>query len=348
MIVVVGTGIFGLSVAEYLSRTMPVCLVSNNHPFAGSNAAAANLATKAQLFGRDAHFQIKLNAKKNYQYWVRGLLDELDSPIKLDSVFRLGNAVEIFENKTECEMQRGRITQPKIELEKRNLGVQPFWLISENILGYKEEAWIDAKLFITTLKNVLLKRNVKTFEMDVSNFQSHEDVLKYFSAKKIVLCTGAWTQSVLNHFGFDLLPKARYSIGSTIDVDSSFDEFSKQFDDRPVVVEIRSIESKNKVVLSGSKSCLYLSSTSRRIETAEKEVDEALLLEDCQSLIWYTQKHCNLNFDNFKIRTGLRVGFGHSELVVNKVNLDVVVCCGAHKSGFMFAPEVGALVQTLL
>ena len=66
-IYIVGSGIIGLSVAEYFSRNNPhVTVISNNNPLAGSYAAAANLATKGQLFGRDPHFQIKLDAKKIY------------------------------------------------------------------------------------------------------------------------------------------------------------------------------------------------------------------------------------------------------------------------------------------
>jgi hypothetical protein len=49
---------------------------------------------------------------------------------------------------------------------------------------------------------------------------------------------------------------------------------------------------------------------------------------------------------------GYRVGYGHEELVVEKIysndqNLNIFVCAGAHKSGYLFAPVVGSILQNL-
>ena len=67
--VVVGRGIIGLSVAEVLSRTLPVIVLFRDEPWMGSKAAAANLSTKAQVFARDPHFDLKLKGKSKYRSW---------------------------------------------------------------------------------------------------------------------------------------------------------------------------------------------------------------------------------------------------------------------------------------
>jgi hypothetical protein len=61
---------------------------------------------------------------------------------------------------------------------------------------------------------------------------------------------------------------------------------------------------------------------------------------------------CHLK-ENVKLNklTGIRVGYGHSEMVLENFlhdNFNVVICSGAHKSGFLFALKVGERISAML
>ncbi|MBX9837541.1 MAG: NAD(P)-binding protein, partial [Silvanigrellaceae bacterium] len=99
-LIIVGSGILGLSVAEYLTREMfqgiDIKIITNNHKFSGSKAAAANLATKGQMFARDPHFELKLHGKKIYKNWIHNLIKEDNCSLSIDSIFKNGEGIDYF------------------------------------------------------------------------------------------------------------------------------------------------------------------------------------------------------------------------------------------------------------
>lgn len=359
MIAVVGSGVLGLAVAEYLSRRQPVVVISNEHPLTGSRAAAANLATKAQLFGRDAHFQLKLRARKMYRHWLGAMLAECGrGDFDLEGVFCEGAGLEFFHSSAACQRQLERVLQPANELTSRGLGTQPFQKTSETSLCYFNEAWVDASFCLNLLTEVLKKRNVSfVYENVVQHAQSINALKASYQVSQVVFCTGAWTTDVLAHFGLALQGSKRLTVGTTLVKNFNFLQvvnsavltaFGQPSVATPVALcEFHDVDVKNKVVLSGSCSQTFLSSTSERLASladSSAAIDSLLVanarLENTADFYFKQLPETTL------VKTGVRVGFGHTELVVKRLTHDVIVCCGAHKSGFLFAPVVGPLVSS--
>lgn len=362
-IVVVGSGIIGLSVAEFLSRTEKnVIVISNNDPMSGSFAAAANLATKGQLYGRDPHFQMKLDSKQEYRQWLVSLLKEDDKGIFVEDMFQQGLGVDWFYSEEQRNRHLHRVMQSKDELCKRNLPLDYIRPVGVHKIVYQNEAWVDGRALLHLLKRVLEKRGVSFVFEDFFNdaldrYSVHPDV-------HVIFCTGAWTKGLLLKLGIPvperMQKQEKITIGSTFYGEDILDQYHQDY----ALQEIVSFDMKNKVTFSGTKKCQYMSSSSVQVETKNKspmkfDFDDFLLnflgnenskliefsSEKKESFCIY-KKNKNLN----KL-TGIRVRYGHSEIVLEKIlfnKINIIVCCGAHKSGFLFANHVGKSIHKML
>ncbi len=360
MILIIGGGILGLAAAELLSRDHKVALVNDENLPAGSKAAAANLCTKGQLFARDFHFDLKLKSKKIYLDWVQSFCS-----IPVESIYKSGIGIDFFASEELRDAQLKRVLQPKNELLARNLQIDS--IVSSNNFGhpailYQDEAWVNAELLMLELRKTLISRGVSLVSATIGHEYTLKNVISDFAGvKKIIIAAGAWSPQILKDANIALpqefLSGVRLSAGSTFRVRGNLlTPKSGNFS----VVEMLS-EKAEKYTLSGNLEDSFLSSTSLRFENslnAESWADqlskknEQFLANFTNSPLKNSTFECEHQRQEFQIKSGLRIGFGHSEIVVRRLEKNwngvcVDVCAGAHRSGFLFAPYVGHLLQNL-
>ncbi|RDB37232.1 FAD-dependent oxidoreductase [Spirobacillus cienkowskii] len=357
-ITVVGSGIIGLSVAEFLSKNNSfknIQIISEDHQYSGSKAAAANLATKGQLYGRDKHFQYKINSKKIYSNWIESLIKEINLKIQLEDVYKCGYGIDYFTTVENRDKHFNRVMQNTEELIKRNITELSIIKLGENKIQYKDESWVNAKLLLNILNKVLILRGVN-FIKDKFDYSTINKILTHGTKNTIIFCTGAWTKSLLTNLGFQLpkkmQQKERLTFGTTFFGQNIFENFNNDF----VLQEIVSENLKNKVTFSGNSNCHYLSSSSIKINDINF-VDEEFLKNKNEEILNLSKVSISnspvlKNDSIINKMQGYRVGYGHEELVVEKIysndqNLNIFVCAGAHKSGYLFAPVVGSILQNL-
>ena len=429
-IVIVGGGITGLSLAYDFKRAgAQVLLLSasqlvninssrfstpfgeNTFPLhlqSASQAAAANLALRAQQFARDPHFALKLAARKIFRRWLQGI--EALSEQKI--AFKEGKGCDAFASVSLAQTQWSRILQDREELKKRNLQEQDIALLEQNTLlkvtpeqnppehspleqrlpsrfpgavVYGGEAWVHGLQLLTALHSACSKLGVAFQIAEVANWtQIILSAQKYFagqnsSAAKInvIFATGAGSESLLNALSLqpeeqaqvNLFKKPRYSAGSTF-------VSSKSFKSPYVLLELADAQRQAKVTLSGNEEATFLSSTTLRVAQPNVLSQEEKLIwarknnelielstsaqdSNVQAYGPLNQTSCSdfakVLWGELEERHGLRVGFGHKELLVAKLAAvegtmppavqTAVLCAGAHKSGFLYAP---ILAQHLL
>jgi glycine/D-amino acid oxidase-like deaminating enzyme len=336
-ILIVGSGILGLSVATYFAKHHPefkISLLSNDDPLAGSLAAAANLSTKGQEVGRDPHFQIKIEAKKKYKQWILSFLTEINPTAGLsDDFYQEGPGIDFFECEEDAQIQWNRVYCLQNEPIHRPHPLQ---------IQYENEAWVHAPTLLKLLKDYLIFKKIEFIRDNVG--------IKYLQDKNTatIFCTGAWTPQILYQLGLPLprgfLKPPHLTMGSTLRGPNIFTNLHPQ----TVLQEKVSRGQKTKITFSGSAQNQYLSSTTTKLfynpdfsfqitedQQNELTLQNQALLQEARAAT-YTGPTL-LPKTNLDIATGLRIGFGHA-----------VVCAGAHKSGFLFAPMVGEIVyQTL-
>ena len=358
---IVGSGIIGLSIAEFFSRKMfcgnEIQIITNQNKYTGSNAAAANLATKGQLFGRDKHFQLKLDGKKQYPKWISLLLNETQNLTFIDEIYRNGFGLDYFTSEENREKHFNRVKQNNNELLNRNLSNDSIIKIEKNKIMYKNESWVNSSFLLNILKKVLIQRGVKFIYTDFNNDFYH-NFLKFNEKENLIFCTGAWTKTLLTTLGIKLPnqmeKQERLTIGSTYFGKNILNNFDPKF----VLHEIISDNMKEKVTFSGYENKYFISSSTLKLnniyEFEEKylELKNNILLKLSKNSN-YNSPFCNNLEGNISKLDGFRVGYGHSEIIIEKLNspnsnINAVVCAGAHKSGYLFAPVVGSMVQNLL
>jgi len=361
MIVVVGKGIFGLSVAEFLSRQRQnkiVVLASDEHVPA-SRAAAANLSTKSQVFARDPHFELKISGKKNYPEWLKSLCHESASFSleELNSSFVSSRGRDIFSSVELADRQWKRVVQPKSEISARGLPEQSVVRVGSQEIEYGDEAWVDASFLLNLLESVCRSRGVEFRNCDVANLANLE--AECVDAQSLILCTGSQTPRILRAWNLNELPPSlgksqRWSYGGTLSIDIP----GWQMPDGISLLEYVSAEALEKVTFSGSHGRLFCSSVSvsfadKEHQNQAAEADFFKTVAQQQCLIATLQKVFKIELDRHEHywRWGVRLGYGHRELVVEAlphtfsfVRGPLVIAAGAHKSGFLFAPEIGSLV----
>ena len=361
MIVVVGKGIFGLSVAEFLSRQRQnkiVVLASDEHVPA-SRAAAANLSTKSQVFARDPHFELKISGKKNYPEWLKSLCYESAgfSLGELKSSFVSSRGRDLFSSVELADRQWNRVVQPKSEISARGLPEQSVVRVGSQEIEYGDEAWVDASFLLNLLESVCRSRGVEFRNCDIADLANLE--AECVDAQSLILCTGSQTPRILQAWNLSELPPSlgksqRWSYGGTLAIDIP----GWQMPDGISLLEYVSAEALEKVTFSGTYGKLYCSSVS--VSCADKhhqnqpaEPDFFKIEAQQRSLISTLHKIFKIKLDlhEHHWRWGVRLGYGHRELVVEALphtfsflKGPLVVAAGAHKSGFLFAPEIGSLV----
>jgi hypothetical protein len=362
-LIIVGGGILGLSVAEYFSRRtcrfyQEVTLIDSESRYSGSQAAAANLSTKGQLFGRDPHFQTKLESKKIYQNWLMHLLLEIKDSTSLNFFYKEGVGIDYFAEIRGRDLHYMRVKQENQELITRNLSTDFIQKKDDTQIVYKNEAWVDALFLLDLLKKVLLFRGVLLVKDSFEKADYH-----FFLNKKIndtiVFCTGAWTKDILNKFSI-LLPdriknQERLTVGSTFFGKNIVKNFCDDF----VIQEKISFDLKRKVTLSGDANKKYLSSSTLKIQSLNEAYNQDLDLKNKALLNLALDKYQGApvllkektDGQLFK-KSGFRVGYSRREVLIEQLKTQgrnkVFVCAGAHKSGYLFAPRVGAMLQRLL
>lgn len=360
-LIIVGSGIFGLSVAEFLTRNSyqgsEIKIISNEHQFAGSNAAAANLATKGQMYARDPHFNLKLQGKKEYNNWIMNLLKEDNNCTPMQNIYKNGNGIDYFTSLENREKHYIRVKQSNIELKKRNLSDNSVNKMEENKIIYHDESWVDAKILLSLLKSVLIKRGV-VFNHAEINENNYKELLNKDGISSVIFCTGAWTKNLLNSLKIclsnEIKNKERLTIGSTFFANQIIKDLNSEF----VLTEKTSDDLKSKVTFSGNQDKFYISSSSLKIKNLHDFNQDEFEAKNKKIL-----DLAKINMNNAPVLAesneiiskldGYRVGYGHSEIVLEEIfikdlKLRGIICAGAHKSGYLFAPVIGLMVQNLL
>ncbi len=343
---IIGNGILGLSIAEYISRfSNKVNIISDENPLSGSYAAAANLATKGQLQGRQQHFQFKLDAKNLYPQWIYNLKKEINDKNVMDEVFRVGKGLDVFSFQEQRDIQYKRVYQETINKS-------PIQKLDKNKITYEDEMWIDAPFLLDLLIKCLKKRMVK-FQNNKFNKETLDEIKKIAPYSTIIFCTGAWTKSLLENLNITLpisFQKAeRLTIGSSF---YTANKDNNSFLDKYVLIDHINDDTKLKFTLSGSQAKTWISSSTIKIKTLNYVEQNMVQLEEINKYLKnQAQNKLSTNSD-FTIQTGLRVGYGHSELVLEEVfsshfSGKMIVCCGAHKSGYLLAPLLGKAIISL-
>ncbi|KAB8028582.1 FAD-dependent oxidoreductase [Fluviispira multicolorata] len=357
---IVGSGILGLSIAEFFSRNVykgsEIQIISDNNLLAGSYAASANLATKGQLFGRDKHFQIKLDSKKIYFEWLENLIKEANLDFKINQLFQIGLGTDFFFTEEERDKHFLRVKQNEYDLNSLNLPLDFIEKKGLREITYKNEAWVNAKELMSLLKVVLDKRKV-TFINKIFTKDDYSCLHSKDDKHNLVFCTGAWTENILQELSLPIpekmQKKKRLSVGSTFFGKNLFDNYDNNY----VLFERISKNMKRKVTFSGKNENQSISSSTVKIENLSENYNSELKKENMQILELATtilEKDPLLStVKNLTYKTGFRVGYGHSEIVVEKLNIknkniSCFVCAGAHKSGFLFAPKVGKMLENIL
>jgi hypothetical protein len=364
-VVVIGKGILGLSIAEFLSRSgqAQVQVLSSTACSAASSAAAANLATKAQVFARDPHFDLKIRGKKIYRQWLVDLRKECGeaSPDDLSLVYCLATGRDVFDDANACNAQWQRVVQPVAEIVERGFQPQKIARSGECSIEYADEAWVDAQYLLALLEKVCRARGVVFDELDVAEVS---DISAHVGhCDHLILSAGAWTPRILSAWGADsncgFLQKRRWSFGGTLEIETSARQIPENISLFEVVSELREPA---KLTFSGNSRRLLCSSIS--VKCADRGMSEIPSQISVAGQIALQQKHmtevaqeilgCELNQVPHRFHWGMRLGFGHCELVVEQllvpallplVRKSLLVAAGAHKSGFLFAPCIGEIVM---
>jgi len=365
-VIVVGKGIVGLSVAEFLSRTanVHVRVVSSPESPEASLAAAANLATKAQVFGRDPHFEMKIVGKKIYRSWLENLRGECGElhPEDLSQLFVEGIGRDVFFDELRCSEQWARILQPIEDIRTRGLPEQPVRRAHAHAIEYGGESWVDAQRLLRYLVTVCTQRGVQFSQADMKN--PSEFLKTTGPVDHLILCTGAETPRILAFWGEGAEPtalglkKRRWSFGGTLEIQLGAENLLGDVALLEIIPGHGPIE---KLTFSGAAGRLYGSSLSVKCaeqagECAPEAPDKALLQGQKEQMSEIVRETFGLLLENVphRYRWGNRLGFGHSELMVESCRIPsllqpwirgaFVIAAGAHKSGFLFAPCLGNTV----
>ncbi|MEY4064645.1 MAG: hypothetical protein RIR26_853 [Pseudomonadota bacterium] len=363
MIVVVGSGIIGLSVAEFLTRSgeRSVTIVSSSHFSPASQAAAANLATKAQAFARDPHFAIKLAGKMKYPEWLEKLRAESAFNGSLSSIYSCGVGRDLFESQELADRQWMRVRQDEAQIAAWGLPPQKLRRIDGQTIECDDEAWVDAASLLRMLESVCRKRGVVFHEADVRDIESWSRELQ--SAEAVVLCAGAGTVQILESWPSVELPPAfskslRWSFGGTLTIHDS----GVQLGEGVALLEKVGSSEPSKVTFSGAHGTLFCSSVSIPCVFPHRPMsdgDPALQNISLQQDVVFRKVREVFGIEpqqkRWEWKWGHRLGFGHREWLVERVPHSLphlkgplVVAAGVHKSGYLAAPLMGELVMQKL
>jgi hypothetical protein len=233
--------------------------------------------------------------------------------------------------------------------------------ISPTTLEYGDEAWIDAQYLLTLLEGICIKRGVRFSESDVMNGFDRASAEVFFD--HIVLAAGSYTPRILTAWGANgensaFKKSRRWSYGGTLEV---FNSGWSMPEGISLLEVVSSAGPLTKLTFSGAAGRLFCSSVSvkcadRGFAQLPEQFDAATVEEQKQKMLQLASEIFGLDPEqtSCRFRFGLRLGFGHSELVCERLPVpaslsgvaghSLIVAAGAHKSGFLFAPCMGELV----
>ena len=348
--VVIGAGIVGLSVAEYLSRKGKVLVLHSPLKHPASHAAAANLSIKAQRYARDPHYELKIRGHGEYENWLKHLTRMQIRPI--DNFFKKARGVDTFESEEDCIFQWDRVLQPGSELVKRKLPPQELSIVNSKNIEYAGEACVNANALLEILRIRCLQQGVVIEQGEVESKAAIK--YKFFNhfkdkAQHIILCAGAWTPNILQKWEIENIPTHKYRYGSTWILPNDFEtgKYLKTLS----LLEFVETDRKHKFTLSNpSGKELFLSSSSHAADslgdTERFATEDAAYLDRCAKLLNRMVRQ-ELP-EPVETLSGMRLRFGHKELWCEKLQEDLTVCAGAHKSGFILAPVLGEHVRSVI
>lgn len=367
MIVVVGAGVLGLSVAENLSRLQGERVMVCSHAAypEASLAAAANLSTKGQLYARDPHFAFKLSGQALYPQWLSDLQAELGrngQSWDWSNHFKRAKGRDIFPTREQADRQWRRVLQPQQELHARGFQRQLIERAADCTIEYDNEAWIDSAFLLRLLEAVCRSRGVEFCQVDVCQ---RDFILSLNQQPRaVIVCAGSYSPKVLNSWGRLQLSaggvarKLRLSYGGTLVVECSGWSLPSEI----ALLEFVGDCAPTKITLSGTQERLFASSVSipclgTNASQVLSDSDREAVRQQMNAVSSTLKERLNLDVDSLTStwRWGWRLGFGHRELVVEDIEHQIdgyhgqiVLAAGAHKSGFLFAPEIGSLVRQKL
>ena len=346
-LLIIGSGIVGLSLAEYFSRDTANTVILNSSKedlLAGSLAAPANVSLKSQVTARQKHFNYKIQAQTLYSKWIRNLEQE-SSPSEEQGIkiFRQGRSLEFFETEKLKEEQYLRVTK------NASHDPQKIRMLSHKI-EYDDEIYVSGSELLKLLKEVLQKR--LNFRFDFTLLSRKNTSFLFADFEKVFFCTGAWTFQLLEELGIKegLNFKPRYSLGLSL----SFRAKKSILRDY-VLIDMVKKESQKSTLSGREGQFCYLSSFSRKLINLNNldTFSQDLKAEGLSALESFQKEGFIDSISDISYLFGVRMRLNHEELSIQHIcspdiNTRLYFCSGFHKSGFYYAPIIGEVVQNFL
>jgi glycine/D-amino acid oxidase-like deaminating enzyme len=378
-LVVVGSGVLGLCSAWEAARAgRRVVIVSSPRAPRASEAAAADLALHGQRYARAAHFELKLRMREAYPDWIT----ELEAASGLRVPFVRGEGIAIFADASARDAHESRIRQSEEILKARNLpsqGIEHREVAGLPALTCADESWVDAHALLTALTRAAIASGV-TFVS--GHLASRDDLVSYSGASRfdVLLCAGAGSLELLESLGLwpcggpqrARLSSPRFSVGTVL--------ASSRVEPWP---QYALVEVPGGATLAGDARRVFASSSTVRVGVTSihglstQELEEWRNEDDAlrasadagMALLGELLREVQLereSLERAKIaatpepleweeRRGLRLGFGHGELLACELEGReapwapgrAYLFAGAHKSGYLFGPAAGAILREM-
>lgn len=360
--VVAGSGILGLSVAECASRRGErVVVLDTGQPLQGSAAAAAQLGLKGQSVFRSADFGFKISGQRMYEHWLRQWCGEGTLP----SWFRRGLGRERFLNPEDRLKHKTRICKHE---QNPRFGWQGPSLVHDGASGlsltYVHEASVDAQQMLQALRDCLVLRGVEFLALDA------RDVAGVVSLRprSVVLAVGAWSEDVVP-FWTDRaeafftarggLAASRLSLGATIDCGAIGGDLDLQ---AHVIEGVTRPGTGDRLSITCHADRLSVTSLSCPVASTQISKDDGQTLVSEQGKTQELLGEFGLHFKGqTTLRAGLRLRATNQDMVCRVIPLRaelsrlsrptplprVILFTGANKSGYLYGPALAPAVVSL-
>lgn len=367
--IVVGGGILGLAIAETFSRagraalTPPkqVWIVDASLPYSGSMASAGFLARKGQREALTPGFGWKIAGQRAFEAWGAALHAEARASADAHAraaasrpwnggladlpLFRAGIGRDRFANALDCQRHFERVMRDPGGIG--GTGGKAIRKIGACEIEYEGEAWIDAVAFLALLRSVLRARGVQFLHASFPDDPFPDGATL---SDGIVIAAGAWTPRILQRAGIALPPGLarkglKYTAGTSFDLSGAQVPTGLR---ECALLDVHAPGLETKHTFGGLPERACAAAADARCGSAD--ADLAAALEEPESVFL---RQSALTVIASMRRRGMRLRWGGSELVLQRLEcgfgaVPLVLCAGAHKSGFALAPIVGGRVQHLL
>ena len=276
-----------------------------------------------------------------------------------------------MESKQDADEQWKRALQPEEELRKRGFETQGMWRKDDLTIHYENEAWVHASELLKSLEHTCRNAGVRFSEQDIESREQLEILALNSGLQKntLFLCPGWATLDLLQKL--DLLPrdekllsqlqKPRWSVGSTFQIAKPW------ITEAPPVNEAIAEKHFNgsAATLSGDHLETFVSSTTLRADRGDFSFPTAMFREppgpslpfglalerrvesELQFLNQQLLLTANCTLDESTESRGLRLGFGHTELLACQLAENTFLISGAHKSGYLYAAAMEEILKSL-